>query len=116
MISHNYSINDFVNYVKEKELGEILFLAQQECYEAERKMSGGTRGAPKARQEGCPQYVSLLKGLIFFLGNAVKPGGVPDWEFQKYKPIVENLVNKEIMKADLWLSFFNDKQADNHGR
>jgi hypothetical protein len=116
MISHNYCFNNFVTHVKEKEIGEILSLAHQECYEAERKMSGGTRGAPKARQEGCPKYVSLLKGLIFFLGNAVKPSGIADWEFQMYKPIVENLVMKEVMKADLWLSFFNDKWADNHGR
>lgn len=113
MISYNYSFDDFVTHVKEKEIGDILSLAQQECYEAERKMAGGNRGAPKARQEGCPHYVSLLKGLIFFLGNAIKPDGVSDWDFQKYKPIVDILVKKEVMKADLWLSFFNSRPTEN---
>lgn len=106
MISYKYNFREFANFVKEKDLSEILSLASQECFEAERKMCGGTRGAPRARQEGCPKYVSLLKGLIFFLGNAVKPGGISDCDFQEYKPSVENQIKKGVMKADYWLIFF----------
>ncbi len=106
MISSSYNFNEFAKYVKDKSFPEIIKFTQDECYEAEKRIIGGTRGAPCAREEGCSEYVNLLKGLLFFLGNGIKPGGVYDWDFVKYKPIIEGLVQKGIMKSDLWLNFF----------
>lgn len=107
MVSISYNFFEFVNYAKDKNILEIISLAQNECYEAEKRIKGGTRGAPRAREEGCPQYVNLLKGLIFFLANGVKPGGVNAWDLIKFKPIVESLVQKGMMKGDFWLKFFD---------
>lgn len=106
MISFSYNFKEFIYAVKEKDVTEIISIAQHECYEAEQKIRGGMRGAPKAREEGCPQYVNLLKGLNFFLTNGIKPGGVSELEFHSFKPIVESLVQKGIMKGEFWLKFF----------
>lgn len=111
-ISHKYNFKEFVDCIAEyvnqkdiKHIQEIFPLIEEECYEAERKMAGGVIGAPRAREEGCPEYVNLLKGLLFFLRYEIKPNGVSDQKFQSFKPVIEGLVEKGVMKSGV-LRFF----------
>lgn len=93
MISSSYNIKEFVNEVKDKNRVEIIQLAQKEAYGAE-KSSAGVMGAKKARNQGSFDYSRILKGLIFFLNNEKKPDRIYDREFQRFRPIAENLVQK----------------------
>ena len=47
------------------------------------------------------KYISTLKGLIFFIANGIKPGGVNDANFQLFKPIIENLIEQGEIKEEI---------------
>lgn len=93
MISYSYLINEFLDYIKGKNVIEALTLAQHEVYDAEQKTIGGRKGAPAARDAGCDKYASDIKKFIFFLSNGVKPYGVTDEVFTMFLQTAETLVN-----------------------
>ena len=100
-----YDICEFIERIKDKNYPEIILEAQDEVYRAENG-SFGVKGAVAKRNSGSIEYASDLKGLIFFLGNGIKPFGVSDSVFYSFKPICENLVNKKQFKPEI-LNLFN---------
>ena len=94
-----YDINRFIESVKDKDYYVILDEAQKAVYAAERGTSG-VKGAVRKREAGALGYAADLKGLIFFLGNGVKPAGVNDYVFQSFKPIVQSLVDRKQFKPE----------------
>lgn len=102
-----YDIREFIEKVKDKNYLEIMMDAQREAYGAEQGTSG-VKGAVKKREDGALKYADDLKGLIFFLGNGIKPFGVSDSVFHSFKPICENLVNKKQFKPEI-LEVFQNK-------
>ena len=56
---------------------QVILQAQSECARAE-GVSFSRKGAVAAREHGSVEYSSNLKGLIFFLENGVRPGGVSE--------------------------------------
>ena len=101
----SYDIRKFIERVKDKNCPEIMVEAQRETYRAEQGTSG-VKGAVKKREAGALEYADNLKGLIFFMGNRIKPFGISDQVFQSFKPICENLVEKKQFKPEL-LKLFN---------
>lgn len=99
-----YDIEDFIEQVKDKDYHEILRLAAEEGSRVQRA-SYKVRGATEARRQGSPQYARLLGGLVFFLKSGVKPSGIDDWDFQRFRPIAENLVRKDQFKPEVLCLF-----------
>ncbi len=93
MISQSYNFKEFIDEVKDKSILEIIQLAEQEIYKAE-KRSYGVHGAVRARKEGIVQYTAILKGFLFFMRSGIKPDGVDDWDFQLFSSVCSNLVKK----------------------
>ena len=93
MISYSYSIGEFLDSIAGKNVRKALALAQQEVYDAERNTTGGRRGAPAARADGCDRYASNIKGFIFFLSNEVKPAVISDELFAAFIEAAETLTD-----------------------
>jgi len=94
-----YDINKFIERVKDKDHLAIIAEAQQSVYAAESGTSA-VKGAVKKREAGALEYAADMKGLIFFLGNGIKPFGVSDHVFQSFKPIVQSLVDRKQLKKE----------------
>jgi hypothetical protein len=94
MISPKFDFDEFVRVVRDRDYREILGVTQEENRETARRIAGGVRGAPAARKAGAGEYKNLLGGLIFLLVENRKPSSVYDWDLQRMRPILENLVRK----------------------
>jgi len=93
MISERYSLDEFLDAVKEMDWPDIIVAASREVEQGERR-AYGARGAVKAREMGIEYYIDEVGRFLFFIGQGMKPGNVSDWEFESYRPICENLVKK----------------------
>jgi len=95
-----YDICQFIEKIKDNDWHKIIAEAQEEAYRAEQGTSG-VKGAVKKREAGALDYANDLKGLIFFLGNGIKPFGVSDSVFHSFKPICKNLVEKKQFNPEV---------------
>ena len=86
MASSYLDIRKFVEEVKGKDYEEIIVSAQREATVADKRRSY--------------QYAEALKGLLYFLRGGGKPGGVDDYVFLSFRPIVEALVRKGQLKEE----------------
>ena len=87
-----YDFRDFLNKVMDMRPLEIISFGTQEGTKAD-KLSQG-RGGKLAREAGSLDYAKKIESFLFFLQNVRRPSGIDDEEFQKYKIIVEALVEK----------------------
>jgi hypothetical protein len=79
------------------------------CARAQRSYS--VPGAVNARKSGSETFFSLINDLLFLLQNGMRPSGISDFTFFKFKPIVTNLVNKkELNEKALDVFEKNDKK------
>ena len=117
MISPGCGKREFIEAVQNKDYPEIILIANQEVTEAER-LSYGPR--PKAKDRPtelqtwknrkwiCQEYVNFLRGFLFFMRcGSIKPGSVSDGDFQLFRPVCQNLVNKGQLKPDV-MNFFEE--------
>lgn len=72
MISSNYNLTEFAEAVRDREVSEIIRLAEKEALEAWR-VSYRTKQEAGSSQEAFAEYENSLKDLINFLRDAVKP-------------------------------------------
>jgi len=100
----NFDIRKFVEKIKEEDLPEIIEKTSREAKRIENK-SFNKKGAKRARKEGSIEYLENLKGLLFFLKKGKKPDSVSDEVFQKYRPIIKNLVQKGELKKEILEKF-----------
>jgi len=100
MISTEYSIFEFLNFIKGKSWIVAMSSAQHEVTIAEGLTRSGKRGAPAARVAGCDSYAADLKGFIFFLSSYVKPDGISFGLFMSYLEVAKTLtgIDKEQLK------------------
>ncbi|MCD9188288.1 MAG: hypothetical protein LUM44_17865 [Pyrinomonadaceae bacterium] len=109
MISQNYDFDEFLKFIEDKNYIEIIPLADAECGFAERQ-SFSVKGAVKARAMGSTSYAKSLKGFLFFLRSGIKPMGIDDYEFAKYKSVCEKLVEKKQFKPEVLQMFQSDRR------
>ena len=103
MISRTYNIQEFIDYVKDRDLLEIKELGDREYDSAINTRSQGER---KDRMSCFLKYAEHISGLLFFINCGVKPAGIPNNIFLKFRPIFENLVTKKQMLPSI-LDFFS---------
>ena len=101
MNSNSYSIMDFLDGVKGEYVPDAIYLARKETDEAERCTTGGRRGAPKARLNGCDKYAIELKSFIFFLENGIKPQDVSEYVFQSFMSTARTLKGINLDALDM---------------
>ena len=117
MISPDCNKREFIEAVQDKDYPEIILMAAQEATEV-RGLSLGPR--PKAKERPMELqawkhrefviqgYEDFLKGFLFFMRFvSIKPGSVSDNDFQLFRPVCQNLVNKGQFKPEV-MNFFDD--------
>lgn len=108
MVSYKYDIYELLEFIKGKDVHEVLLLLQQESYEATCRVAPNRRGTPKARELGCDRYENEIGALIWFLNNGAKPSGIFDNLFYAfvgtaltltgYKQVFYDICNKYLQK------------------
>ncbi len=96
MISRECNINEFINFVKDKDRGEIIFLCR-EYKKAEKLLHSSKKDGKYVIQN----YRDVIRGLAWLLQYGSKPATVSDQDFELYRPIIENLVKKEQMNPEV---------------
>jgi hypothetical protein len=99
-----YDQGDFIQRAIGRGYDEIIVMAHREATDAERS-TAGVKGAVRKRQAGALEYAAFLKGVIFFLQQATKPGGLSQQQFMTIKPLVEDLVRRGIFNQKILDAF-----------
>jgi len=107
MVSGTYNIRDFVKTVKDRDYSDIIGLIEKEIWEAIRR-SAFVKGAVKARQQGCVEYAEKLKAFLAFMRSQAKPAGINEWDFELFRPVAENMIQRKKFKSEV-LNLFERK-------
>ena len=99
-----YRIDKYIKDSIGKNLIDIQVDLQHEIAKAERGTSN-VKGAVKKREMGALDYAENLKGLVWFLNTGIKPAGVNDIDFQLFKPLIEDLVDRNQLKEEILKRF-----------
>ena len=83
MISENFSIDEFVEAVKDREILDVVSLAVDEATEAERNYYRGHRRQPDLSSDS-RDYSIELKQLIDYLRFEIKPKRPNDKAYRLY--------------------------------
>jgi hypothetical protein len=97
MISSRFDLDEFVGHVRL--LGDpekIIAATLQEVNDAI-GMTHGT-GRMSATRTDSARYVKLLQGFLFFMRYAMKPVGLGDEDFARFRPVCESLVERGVLK------------------
>lgn len=86
------NLKDFISEHLDRNLLEIIANLQQKIIIAERIKDF--------------EFAQKLKELAFFINVGQKPAGVDENDYQLYYPLIERLVNKGQLKAEI-LKYFN---------
>ena len=73
---------EFINNIKDKNCKEIIKLAKKELHRV------------RASGEEDTEYAEILRGFLFFMQWGKKPNAINEQQFQIFKPVLENLVEK----------------------
>ena len=107
MVSDTYNIRDFIKNVKDRDYSDIIGLIEKEIREVSRR-SAFVKGAVKATQQGCIEYAEKLKAFLAFMRTQAKPAGVNEWDFELFRPVTENMIQKKKFELEV-LNLFNRK-------
>ncbi|MEQ7802238.1 hypothetical protein ABDJ41_20750 [Pedobacter sp. ASV1-7] len=94
----NYNLNTFVQKYQHKDLGEILAFLFREVPHLD-----GLYAKLKRNQDdgGLIFYRAHLGDFLFFLQNGVVPAGIGKDGLALFRPILENLVQKNTFKPEV---------------
>jgi len=96
-----YDIDAFLEEISGLSYHDIIKECNKKSFGAEQQ-SYNTAGAVNARKNGSESFFSLIGDLLFLLQNGMRPSGISDFNFFKFKPIITILVNnKELNKEAL---------------
>jgi len=88
---------------------DIIKKARREGANLE-KSSSNTKGCVERRKRGSLELSNKIGSFLFFMQNGIKPSGASDDEFNKYKVVVQALVDKNQMKTEA-LKMFDKIEA-----
>lgn len=78
---------------------ELLREAEREA----NRVDDSTRfvdGAPQARKDGARQYVEKIEAFMEYIQHRTRRHNTPREEFQRYKSVVQNLVDRGEFKPE----------------
>jgi len=90
MISTGFDFEQFAHSVKEKDLYDIIYLAEQEAVETWRSCYK-SRSAASSQADLCRSYQNKLKGLIRFLRYGVTSKEFSDHDVELCTSISQNI-------------------------
>jgi hypothetical protein len=93
MISINCDINDFIEAIKDKDLNDIIYLADVEATAAER-CRWRKLLPPEDKQTCGAVYAGKLKDLVSYLRYATRPKGQKYSHLKLFETIEKNLEKK----------------------
>ena len=97
-----YDFDEFLDKTKDMSWKEIIVFGDQEVKKADRASHG--RGGTVATEAGSLEYAEKIRKFLFFLQHGRRAGG-SDEDFEKYKKVVEALVNKGNFQPEILDSF-----------
>ena len=100
-----YDFDDFLSSMAKLDYDDIIKESETECISVEQGLSG-KKGAVQRRKDGGDKYAAKIKNFLYFLRSGEKPGSASDVEFQKYKIVVNALIDKKQFNSTI-LSLFN---------
>jgi len=109
VLSPYYRIEEFLDAVNDKGFLEIINLAKTEVSLVEWGLTGIKRIKAK-RISGAPEYVTVLKGFLFFTKTCIKLMGVYNENFNLSRPVIAHLVKKKFFKPEMSDAFANEKR------
>lgn len=92
MSSENYRIDKFIEEVEVKNKFRLLYNIREEINEVKEGESFNTDNKKI-------NYVKKLRGLQYFIRTGLKPELLDENEFEKFKPICKELVDKGQIDA-----------------
>ncbi len=113
MTEQQYDFGHFIGLVSHKSRDEMIRMAEAEAERVKRLLHPrkGERGVGKQSEYLIHHYGTLLGGLIFFLRagskHGIKPAGVSEAEFQSFKPVIEELVEKRELPPAALEAFYS---------
>ena len=99
IISDSYDLEDFkefINEIKEKNSREIIQRAKKELHQV------------RTRDQGDTEYAEVLRGFLFFLQWGKKPSALNEKQFQVFKPVLVNLIEKKDAFNRAYLRYFEN--------
>ena len=87
-----YNFNAFLERMSKDEYVDILKKAEYECNNIE-KSSFGTKGCVNRRKKGSVEYLRSIEHFLFYMRHGIKPSGIDDKVFLKYRIVVKALVD-----------------------
>lgn len=108
---NEYSFDNFLERMSREDYPDILRIAQNEGANLE-KYSSNVKGCVERRKRGSLGLSEKIGGFLFFIRNGIKPSGVSDEEFNKYKIVVQALVDKKQMKPEALKIFDETEKKD----
>lgn len=106
-----FSLEHFLDEVKDLRLVQMIERAEQEVRWVE-SISYGVSGAVETRKEGGPEYAASIKSFLFWLRYGRRPFGASGGEYELYRPIAVELVNKKDLKPTVLDQFDSDKSEN----
>lgn len=94
----NYDLNNFVQKYQDKNLGEILSFLFREVPHLDRLHAKLKRNQDDG---GLIFYRAHLGDFLFFLQSGVVPAGIGKDGLALFRPILENLVQKNAYKPEV---------------
>ena len=111
MISPSLNRGEFIKAVQDKEYPEIIRMATEEVMAVERLPHGrkpkvGDRPmeaqAWENRKWAIGEYNRFVRAFLFFMRNPIiRPDGIDDSDFQLFRPVCENLVQKKQLSPEV---------------
>ena len=111
-MEQQFDFGRFLGLVSGKSLDAMTRTAEEEaervdCVLHPRK---GERSLSKQLKYPAQHYSTVLGALIFFLKagskHGIKPAGITEAEFQSFKPVIEELVEKRELPPDVLGPFY----------
>ncbi len=99
MISPRFSLTEFVEAIKDKTLPEVDRISEQEYLTVKTLLRKTDKYS--ANYVHLSKYMKDLSYFRIFFINGVRPSEMPDEDFQKLRPIFENLVGRGFKQSVL---------------
>jgi hypothetical protein len=101
MISSSCDIKEFLEEVKNKDLSEMVLLADMEALSAWR-MSRRHRKQPDPAQPPCNRYETLLKEFVRYARSGVFPKKSNDPHYSVLRSFYEERLSKRTANGEGW--------------
>lgn len=96
---NHYSFEKLVKEIENMSWDQMITFCNEKCIIFEKASSKTEEGRERVR------LANDIKGVLFWLGNGVKPYSLENGKFQMLKTLCLNLINKSQLKKEALEAF-----------